>query len=59
MLYFDYTFDLAPDHIILDDEINIDKLGWKAGDYFRVTNVNGKIKLEKVDPLVKFLKDGE
>jgi hypothetical protein len=59
MLYFDYTFDLAPNHIILDDEINIDKLGWKAGDYFRVVNNNGRVMLEKVDPLVKFLKDGE
>jgi hypothetical protein len=59
MLHFDYTWDLHPDRIILDEELNIDKLGWKAGDYFQVKNVNGRAMLVKVDPLVKFLKDGE
>ena len=59
MLYYDYTWDLEPNRILLDAELNIDKLGWKAGDYFRVKNVNGRAMLVKVDPLVKFLKDGE
>jgi hypothetical protein len=59
MLHFDYTWDLHPDRIILDEELNIDKLGWKAGDYFQVKNVNGRAMLVKADPLVKFLKDGE
>lgn len=59
MLHFDYNWDLRPDRIILDEELDIDKLGWKGGDYFRVTNVNGRAMLVKVDPLVKFLKDGE
>ena len=59
MKHFDYDWDLHPDKIILDEELNIDKLGWKAGDYFKVTNVNGRAMLVKVDPLVKFLKDGE
>ena len=55
----DYNWDLYPNAIILDEELNIDKLGWKAGDYFRVENRNGKAMLVKVDPVVKFLKDGE
>ena len=58
MKYIDYDWDLNPDRIILDEELNIDALGWKHGDYFRVTNVNGKAMLVKVDPLEKFLKDG-
>jgi hypothetical protein len=58
MLYFDYTWDLNSDRIILDEELNIDKLGWKAGDYFRVTNINGRAMLVKVDPLVAFVRDG-
>lgn len=58
MLYFDYTFDLNPDSIIFDDEINIDHLGWKHGDYFRVVNINGKIMLVKANPLEKFIIDG-
>lgn len=59
MLYFDYTWDLNSDRIILDDELNLDKLGWRGGDYFKLVNVNGKAMLVKVDSLVKFIKEGE
>lgn len=55
MLYLDYDWDLNPDRIILDKELNIDKLGWKGGDYFKLTNVNGRAMLLKVDPLEKFI----
>jgi hypothetical protein len=59
MLYIDYTWDLEPNRIKFDEELDIDRLGWKHGDYFKVTNINGQAMLVKVDPLVKFLKDGE
>jgi hypothetical protein len=59
MKHFDYDWDLYPDRIILDQELNIDKLGWKGGDYFKLVNINGKAQLIKLDPLVKFIKDGE
>ncbi len=59
MKYIDYTFDLSADRIILDEEINIDRLGWKCGDMFVVQNINGRAMLSKVDPLVKFIKEGE
>ena len=59
MRHFDFEWDLEPQWIKLDPELNIDKLGWKGGDYFRLTNVNGQAMLVKVDPLVKFIKDGE
>jgi hypothetical protein len=59
MKYYDYEWDLEPNWIILDAELDIDKLGWKGGDYFQVKNVNGRAMLVKVDPLMKFLKDGE
>lgn len=58
MHYYDYEWDLNHDRIILDKELNIDKLGWKAGDYFRVTNINGRAMLIKVDPLTAFVRDG-
>ena len=58
MIHVDYTWDLYPDKILLDDELNIDRLGWKGGDYFRLENVNGKAMLVKVDPLIKFIRDG-
>jgi hypothetical protein len=58
MLYVDYAWDLEPNRILLDNELDLDRLSWRAGDYFQVTNVNGRAMLVKVDPLVKFLKDG-
>jgi hypothetical protein len=59
MLYIDYSWDCSPSGIILDEEFNADKLGWKGGDYFQLVNVNGRCYLRRVDPLVKFIKDGE
>ena len=59
MLYVDYSWDLSNNGIIFDEELDIDKLGWKHGDYFKITNINGKAMLVKVHPLEKFLKDGE
>ena len=59
MLHYDFDWDLSANGIILDPELNIDKLGWKGGDYFKLINVNGKVMLRKVDALEKFLKDGE
>ena len=56
MKYVDYDWDLSPERIILDEEINIDKLGWKAGDLFRVTNINGQAMLVKIQhPLEKLV----
>ena len=59
MRYYDYEWDLDSDGIKFDPELDIDKLGWKHGDYFKIININGQARLVKVDPLVKFLKDGE
>ena len=59
MLHFEYDWDLSPNGIKFDPDLNIDRRGGKHGDYFRVTNINGQAMLVKVDPLVKFLKDGK
>lgn len=59
MLYIDYSWDLSPNGIRLDPELNLDKLGWKGGDYFKLINVNGQAMLVKEDVLVKFIKEGE
>lgn len=58
MRYYDYEWDLEPNRILLDAELNVDALGWRGGDYFKVANVNGRCMLVKVDPLEKFLRDG-
>jgi hypothetical protein len=54
MLHLDYNWDLYHDKIILDDELNTDKLGWKANDFFKFVNIDGKQMLVKIDPLVAF-----
>jgi hypothetical protein len=56
MLYIDYSWDCSPNGIILDEEFNSDKLGWKHGDMFKLININGRQILQKVDPLELFLK---
>ena len=59
MKYIGYDFDIRHECIILDEELNIDKFGWKHGDMFVVDNVNGKAMLRKLDPLVQFIREGE
>jgi len=58
MLYYDYNWDLEPNRIVLDEELNTDRLGWRAGDLFKFVNINGRQLLVKVDPLEKFLYEG-
>ena len=54
MRYFDYDWDLEPGGIVLDPELNIDKLGWKHGDCFKVVNINGRAMLKKMEPVEQF-----
>ena len=56
MKYLDYDWDLREDKIVLDSDLNIDRLGWKSGDHFEVRNINGRVELVKVDPVIKFIK---
>lgn len=58
MNYIGYDFSLTEEGIGLDEELNLDRLGWKGGDYFKLVNIDGKAKLVKVDVLQKFLEDG-
>jgi hypothetical protein len=58
MLYVDYNWDCSSSGIILDDEFNSDRLGWRGGDYFKFVNVDGRQMLLKVDDLEKFIIDG-
>ena len=56
MRHFDYEWDLEPEWIKFDPELNIDKLGWKAGDCFKIVNIDGRAMLVKMDPLEQFVK---
>ena len=54
MRHYDYEWDLEPEYIKFDPELNIDKLGWKHGDCFKITNINGRAMLVKLDAIEKF-----
>jgi hypothetical protein len=58
MRHYDYDWDLEPWGITFDHELNIDRLGWKHGDYFKIKNIDGRAMLVKVDKLEKFILDG-
>jgi hypothetical protein len=59
MLYFDYTWDLSDNGIVLDQELDAYKLGWKEGDLFKFVEIDGKQQLVRLDPVEKFLKGYE
>ena len=59
MRYYDYEWDLYPNYIKLDEELNTDALGWKEGDYFKFVESNGVKLIKKIDRLEGFLKEGE
>lgn len=58
MLHFDYTWDLSHDGILLDKELDTDRLNWKTGDYFQIQEDNGIKMFKRVDPMVQFVLEG-
>jgi len=56
MRHYDYEWDLEPWGIKFDPELDIDKLGWQAGDCFKIKNVDGRAMLVKLDPVEQFVK---
>jgi len=56
MKHYDYDWDLEPWGIKFDPELNIDALGWQAGDCFKIKNVAGRAMLVKLDPVEQFVK---
>jgi len=58
MIHLDFNWDLGPNGILLDEELNVDKLGWQPGDYFKLEERDGRRWLRKVDPLIAFVRNG-
>lgn len=56
MAEIDRTWELYADSIVINEEIDIDKLGWKHGDCFKIVNVDGQVRLVKLDRLEKFVR---
>ena len=58
MLHVDFEWDCSSEGIVLDQEFNSDKLGWRGGDYFKLVNIDGRQMLVRVNNLEKFLIKG-
>lgn len=56
MAEIDRTWQVRTDSIEINEEIDINRLGWKNGDCFKLVNINGQVKLVKLDPLEKFVR---
>ena len=56
MKHYDYDWDLNPWGIKFDPELNIDNLGWQAGDCFKIKNVDGQAMLVKLDSVEQFVR---
>jgi len=52
--HYDYEWDLDPTRIIMDSELNTDKLGYRHGDVFKFINIDGRQMLVKLDPVEQF-----
>jgi len=60
MLYLDYNWDLSPSGILLDPELDTDRLGWEQGDLFRVeVTQTGRKVLRKVPAVEQFVRGYE
>jgi len=58
MIHYDYEWDLYPNYLKLDRELDLERLGWKEGDVFRLETcaVTGTQMLKKVSPIEKFVR---
>lgn len=56
MLHLDFNWDLSPNGIILDEELNTDRLGWQPGDIFVLEETaTGKLIIKKQSGLRKMI----
>jgi hypothetical protein len=59
MKYIDFDWEMDAMGIRLDTDLDIQKLGWKENDYFKLIKVNDKLQLVKVDEVEKFIRGME
>ena len=56
MIYYDYEWRLTSEAILFDQELNINELGWKAGDCFKIKNIDGQSMLVKMEEVEQFVR---
>lgn len=59
VVFEDHVWDLHDSGISFDKNLEIDKLGWKPGDYFKLVKDNEGLKLVKICELEKFIIKGK
>ena len=59
MKYVDFDWEMDAMGIRLDRDLDVDKLGWKENDYFKLIKVNDKLQLVKVENIEKFIRGME
>lgn len=59
MKYIDFDWEMDAMGIRLDTDLDVQKLGWKENDYFKLIKVNDKLQLVKVDEVEKFIRGME
>jgi hypothetical protein len=57
--YVDFNWEMDAMGIRLDTDLDVEKLGWKENDYFKLIKVNDKLELVKVDEIEKFIRGME
>ena len=57
--YIDFDWEMDAMGIRLDTDLDVGKLGWKEGDYFKLIKVGDQLQLVKVDEVEKFLRGWE
>ena len=59
MKYVDFDWEMDAIGIRLDTDLDVDKLGWKENDYFKLIRVNDRLELVKVNEVEKFIRGME
>ena len=59
MKYVDFDWEMDAMGIRLDSDLDVEKLGWKENDYFKLIRVDNKLQLVKVDEIEKFIRGME
>lgn len=57
--YVDFDWEMDAMGIRLDTDLDVEKLGWKENDYFKLIKVNDRLELVKVDEVEKFIRGME
>jgi hypothetical protein len=58
VVFEDHVWDLHDSGIKFDKNLEIDKLGWKPGDYFKLRVTEEGLQLVKISDLEKFIIKG-